>query len=201
MKNIIFGTTNKGKLKEAKIILKINVKGVNLDIDEIQSPDPSRVAAQKAKDYWKELKKPLFVEDLSLSFKAFNNLPGVYIKDFLENLGNEGLAKIIPQGASREATATTTLAYYNGEGKPRLFTGKVKGTIAKNPKGDKGFGWDPVFIPKGSTKTFAEMNLEEKNKYSMRAKALLKLHKWLSKNPKSQARRSTQMGGTEIPAD
>ncbi|OGM33510.1 non-canonical purine NTP pyrophosphatase, RdgB/HAM1 family [Candidatus Woesebacteria bacterium RIFCSPHIGHO2_01_FULL_44_21] len=179
VKKIIFGTTNAGKLAEAQSVLGMKVEGVSLDIDEVQSPDTAYVATKKAQDYWKKIKKPLFVEDLGLTFKAFKNLPGVYIRDFLENLGNEGLIKIIPKGKSREATAVTVLAYYAGRGEPKLFKGEVKGTIAQKTKGDKGFGWDPIFIPKGSKKTFGQMEMEEKNKYSMRRKALEKLHKWL----------------------
>lgn len=116
---------------------------------------------------------------MGLTFKAFKNLPGVYIKDFLENLGNEGLVKLIPKTKSRDAKAIAVLTYFDGRGKPKLFKGEVKGTIANKPKGSKGFGWDPIFIPQGSKKTFGQMDMEEKNKYSMRRKALLKLRKWL----------------------
>ena len=178
LKTIYFATTNEGKLKEARSILGINIKSISLQLDEVQSPDPEYVATKKALDYWKSVKKPLFVEDLGLTFKALNRLPGIYIKDFLQNIGNVGLVKIIPKGKTRRAFAETVLVYYDGKGKPKMFKGRVVGRIANKPKG-VGFGWDPIFIPDGETRTFGEMELSEKNKYSMRAIALKKLQKWL----------------------
>ena len=72
---------------------------------------------------------------------------------------------------NRRATAVTMLGYSNGK-KPRLFVGEVLGTVLSHAKGNAGFGWDPIFRPLGSQRTFAEMSGEEKDKFSMRKKAL-----------------------------
>lgn len=182
---IIFATTNKHKLAEAEKILEMDIEGTPLDIEEIQSLDPEKVAIEKAKAYYKVLSKPILIEDVSLSFKALNGLPGTYIKDFEEALGREGLIELLNNKEDRSAVAQATLVYYNGE--PNIFTGKVFGTVPKSVRGDSGFGWDPLFIPDGEDRTFAEMSEEEKAKYSHRAKALHKFKDWLAENQLSNA--------------
>lgn len=178
MKKVYFATTNKGKLKEAKAILGIDVLGTPLDIDEIQSLDPVEVATKKAKDYFKIIKKPLFVEDVSLSVKALNGLPGTFINYFLKTLDNQGIVNLLKNKKDRSSSAQTTVVFISKK-ESKVFIGRVSGEISKKPKGT-GFGWDPIFIPNGSRKTFGEMQLKEKNKYSMRAKALNKFKTWLS---------------------
>lgn len=176
--SIIFATGNKDKLREAEHILGLEVKGTELKVDEIQSLDPVEVAVRKAKDYYKILGKPLFVEDTAATFKALNKLPGPYLKDFFEALGNEGICSLL-DGKERSAEVSAILVFIDESGKEHVFIGKLKGSIAEKPRGEKGWGWDPVFIPKGSKKTFGEMEEIEKNKYSMRAKALKLFKKWL----------------------
>lgn len=180
MAKLIFATGNKGKLEEARVILGMDVEGTSLEIDEVQSLDPVEVAVKKAKAYFSQLKKPLFVEDGSVFIKTLGNLPGPYIDSFFRALGNQGIAALLKNKKDRSAVAVVNVVYVNKSGKEYIFEGKVKGKIADNPKGDKGFGWDPIFIPTGSTKTFGQMELAEKNKYSMRKKALLKLKKFLA---------------------
>ena len=176
---IFFATTNEGKIREAQEILGVKVNGTSLEIEEIQSLDPLNVAVAKARAYFDALKEPLFVEDTSLSFEGLNGLPGPYISDMAKALGNEGLAELI-KGKSRKAQAQVTLVFVDSKGKEHSFIGVTEGTIAVSPKGEGGFGWDPIFIPEGEKRTFGEMSLEEKNKYSMRAKALMAFKEWLS---------------------
>jgi len=178
VKKLIFGTTNAGKLTEASQILNFDVEGVNLEIDEVQTLDKKEVAVKKAKAYYSQIKKPLFIEDVSLEIDYLKGLPGTYVDAFVKTLGPKGIADMI-KGNNRLAKAITTLVYIWGKDKYKIFQGETIGSIAKKPKGE-GFGWDPIFIPKGSMKTFGEMNIEEKNKYSMRKKALFKMHKYLS---------------------
>jgi len=175
---IYFATTNGGKLKEARAILGVEVVGTPLQIDEIQSLDPVEVATKKARSYWSSLKKPLFVEDVALFIDAINGLPGTYIDAFMKALGNEGILEMLKGYKLRTATAQTTIVYVDGKGTEHFFVGKTAGSIALKPRGG-GFGWDPIFIPRGSKKTFGEMDLDEKNKFSMRARALLKFKKSL----------------------
>ena len=178
MRKIYFATTNEDKIREAKAILDVDVVGTDIEIDEIQSLDPVVVAIAKARAYHQKLKKPIFVEDGSASFKALNTLPGPYLKDFYEALGNDGLCKLL-NGKKRDAVVRVVIVFIDSKNKEHVFTGEVEGEIVAKPRGKKGWGWDPVFRPKGSRKTFGEMTMNEKNKYSMRAIALQHFKKWL----------------------
>ena len=184
MGKIVFATGNKDKLAEAKEILGIEIEGTSLEIDEIQSLDAIEVTVKKARAYFDKLKNPLFVEDVSFFIKSFNGFPGPFIDGFLKNLGNDGLTTLLKNYKDKTSVAQATIVYIDKNGKEHIFIGRVKGKIADKPKGDNGFGWDPIFIPNGSIKTFAQMDLRQKNKYSMRKKALAKLGKWIEKHGK-----------------
>lgn len=179
-KKLYFATTNEGKLKEARKILKVEVEGTPLEIEEIQSTDIEKIAIDKAQKYFEELKKPIFVEDVGFEIQALKNLPGPYISTFLKTVGNEGILDMIKGKSDRVAVAKTAVVYID-ESRYEVFVGEVKGMISEEVKGE-GFGFDPIFIPKGEKRTFGELSLEEKNKYSMRAIALKKMKKWLDKN-------------------
>lgn len=178
--SIIFATSNQSKLDEARNILGVRIKGTALKIEEIQSLDPVKVATTKARDYFERLKKPIVVEDVSLSFNALRGLPGTYINDFLQLLGNEGLLGLLEGNNDRTAAALTIVVYKDKLRGEHIFKGEMIGKISQEIKGKNGFGWDQIFIPEGSTKSLAEMSLEEKNNYSMRAKAFKAFSKWLS---------------------
>jgi XTP/dITP diphosphohydrolase len=130
------------------------------------------VATYKAQNAYNLLNKPVLVEDTSLAFIGLNGLPGALIKSFLQCLTLQQIVDLLKE--NREAIAKTCLAYCDNNG-VRLFTAEILGQIAKEPKGEKGFGWDSIFIPSGQNKTFGEMEPEEKNKFSMRQKAAEKL--------------------------
>ena len=181
MEKIYFATTNEGKIAEARLILGMDIEPIPLEIDEIQSLDPIKVALKKAKAYFKELEKPLFVEDVSLSFSSLGGLPGPYINDFSKALGNYGLIALLRGTENRTAIAQVTIVYIGENSQETIFEGKIEGEITKEPIGTSGFGWDPIFIPSGANKTFAEMTIEEKNNYSMRVIAFNKFKLYLQK--------------------
>lgn len=181
MEKIYFATTNEGKIAEAKLILEMDIESIPLEIDEIQSLDPIKVALKKAKAYHKELEKPLFVEDVSLSFASLYGLPGPYINDFSKALGNYGLIDLLRGKENRIAIAQVTIVYIDENSQENVFEGKIEGEITKEPIGISGFGWDSIFIPIGANKTFAEMTTEEKNNYSMRGIAFNKFKSYLQK--------------------
>ena len=178
---IIFATTNKGKLAEANKILGVEVTGTPLDVEEIQSLDEEKVARAKAAECFKQIGKPLIVEDTSLRFNALNGLPGTYISDFSKALGNNGLIHLLDGHTDRTAIAVVTIAYADENGNITTFQGSVNGSIATSERGTNGFGWDPIFIPESCQKTFAEMTDDEKNTISMRAIALTKLKKYITR--------------------
>ncbi len=182
---LIFATSNQNKINEVSRILgnNLEIEGTSLEIDEIQSIDPVKVAEAKAKAYFNQLKTPLIVEDTSLSFNGLNGLPGPYINDFSKALSNKGLIDLLSSTDNRRAVAQVTFCLIVDENNIHTFEGKVEGTIANQEKGTNGFGWDPIFIPLGQEKTFAEMQDSEKDNYSMRAKALSLLQQYISANP------------------
>ncbi len=171
-------TTNKNKLAEFQILLpEYEVVGVSLDIDEVQSTNPEEVAAKKAiTAFEKNGNNPILVEDSSFDIKGLSDRPGP-LTDFFTS--DPAMRKKICEkwlvGESREATARAILAVYDGE-EVFTFVGETHGIIADSPRGTNDFGYGDMFIPNGQKgkvqKTFAEMELTEKNKYSMRKKAV-----------------------------
>jgi non-canonical purine NTP pyrophosphatase (RdgB/HAM1 family) len=182
MKKITFITGNAGKAKYLSDYLHMPVDYKKLDLAEIQSLDLLEVVEDKVKRAYDIMKSPVLVEDVSLIFVSMKALPGPFIKWFFETLGNDGFCKFFREGESRDAIVEVMFAYCDEEG-VRVFSGKMEGTIAHEPRGELGFGWDPVFIPKGYSKTWAEMNDDEKHETSMRKIALEKVSAFLSDSP------------------
>jgi len=178
MNKIVFATTNKGKLREARQILGIQVDPLELQVDEIQTLDPVECVKKKAQAAYNQVEIPILVEDTSLFINGWGKLPGVFIDYFMKSLGNQGILKLLNKEKKRSALVQTTLCYFDGK-KSIIVSGKIKGRISEEEKGKNGFGWDPIFIPKGKDKTFAEMKDKEKNSLSMRKIALEKLKKKL----------------------
>lgn len=176
MKTIYFVTGNENKFREVKEILadRFDVQNIKLDLLEKQELDVEKIAYFKAKEAFKQTSKPVLVEDTGLTIEEWNGLPGALIKWFVKTVGTGGIVKLVDGFKSRRATAKTTFAYADQNG-TMIFSGEVKGRIAKEPRGETNFGWDPIFIPDGYSKTFAEMAPEEKNKISHRKLALDKV--------------------------
>ena len=175
---IYFVTGNKNKLKEVQMIMP-EVEGLELDLPEIQELDHKKVVEYKlneAKKYKPGLN--LMIEDLSVEIDGMNGLPGPLIKWFLKSVGRDGVYKMAKLFGNQRAIATEILGYVDTDGKMMFFEGKVEGKIVE-PTGESDFGWDPIFIPDGFDKTFAQMGVEEKNKISHRKIALEKLKKYL----------------------
>ena len=178
MADFIVATTNKDKLSEINQILGTNHKLSKIDVPEIQSLDIDKVITEKAKAAYEKVKKPILVEDISLEIQSLNGLPGPFVKFFLQPWGTEGTVKLVGN-KSTKTKVTAALALYNGS-TLKIFKGIVWGTLSKKNRGEAGFGFDKVFIPKGYSKTYAEMEPSLKNKISHRAKALMKLKAFLS---------------------
>jgi inosine triphosphate pyrophosphatase len=176
---ILFVTGNKGKLKEAKTIIP-EIEGCDIDLPEIQEVDSKKIIEHKLIEAAKYSQENLMVEDGSVYMDCINGLPGPLIKWFSKTIGNEGIAKIAKGLGNNKAVATVWIGFRDKKGKIKFFEGSIKGEIVE-PRGENGFGWDPVFQPEGYDKTFGEMSEEEKNKVSMRRIALEKLKKYLKK--------------------
>lgn len=177
-KPLIFVTGNLDKVKWAKTYLKYPLKHEHIDLDEIQSLEVEKIVEHKAKEAFKKLKKPVLVEDTSLTFNILGHLPGPLVKWFLKELGNEGLCKLLDGQKNRSALAQVVFGLYDGK-ELKIFDAKMEGTISEKPKGENNFGWDPIFIPKGEKLTWGQMSQHQSRDTSMRRRALAKLDKYL----------------------
>ena len=170
---LYFITGNKNKFAEAKGIVP-ELEQLEIDLPEIQQIDPRLVIEAKLLEARKRHDGALVVEDTSLSLDCLNGLPGPLIKWFLEAMGNAGLADLAERYSNHAATARTVIGYCDAAGRIEFFEGSLRGNIVA-PTGKSGFGWDPVFAPKGATKSFQQMTREEKNAMSMRGQAFRQL--------------------------
>jgi non-canonical purine NTP pyrophosphatase (RdgB/HAM1 family) len=180
MREFTFITGNQHKADHLAKWLGMPINHHKVDLDEIQSLDPHEVAEHKVRQAYEILKVPTLVEDVSLTFEAMGRLPGTYIKWFIEELGVDGLCKLADGLEHRKANARVLYALYDGS-EVHYFENVVKGEIAPEPRGAHGFGWDPVFIPEGLDRTYAEIEVgEDLRPYSVRAKAVEKLREYLN---------------------
>ncbi|MBA2691025.1 MAG: RdgB/HAM1 family non-canonical purine NTP pyrophosphatase [Rubrobacter sp.] len=181
----IFVTSNENKRREAEGVLGVKLDAASPELPEIQSLDFAEVVRHKALAAYDALAldlppTPILVEDSGIVFGAWNGMPGALTKWFLESSGNEGLLKMLASFEDRSARAVCCVAVVDGAGEVEVFTGEVGGTISEEPRGEGGFGWDSIFVPEGSSRTYAEMG-EEKNSDSHRARAFRSAGKWLAK--------------------
>jgi XTP/dITP diphosphohydrolase len=178
MKSIYFITSNKGKAMEAKNKLSsIGYKIVqeNLGYPEVQADSLEEVANFGSDYLEKKIDKPFILEDAGLFIDVLSGFPGVYSSYVFHTIGCEGILELLKNKKNRKATFKSVFCYKEPSEKPILFIGDCKGIISNEKRGKNGFGYDPIFIPKKSKKTFAEMNVTEKNKFSHRGKSLDKL--------------------------
>ena len=190
MQPIIFATNNINKVNEIRAVLKgsfqvISLKEAGIEID---IPEPHETLLENAREksnvIYTLTGKDCFSEDTGLEVVALNNEPGVKSAryagdeaDFKKN--TEKLLRNLQSVANRQAQFRTVISLML-DGKEYNFEGICKGIITEKETGTNGFGYDPVFIPEGSRKTFAEMDMEEKNKYSHRKKATAKFAAFLN---------------------
>lgn len=178
-KMIYFITGNKNKFEEVKYILP-EVEQLDIDLPEIQEIDARVIIRAKLQEALNHHEGEFIVEDTSLYLECLKGLPGPLIKWFLKTVGNEGLVEIAERFGNSKAEARTVVGYAKSHEEVCFFEGVVRGKIVK-PRGESNFGWDPIFLPEGYSKTFAEMGIEEKNKLSMRRTAVNKLKEFLEK--------------------
>lgn len=190
MNTLIFATNNQHKIEEIRSIIgnKFNIitlaeAGINVDI-----PEPHETleenSYEKASYIYKITNESCFAEDTGLEVEALNGEPGVLSaryggdeKNSLENI--KKVLYNLDDIGNRAAQFRTVISLII-KGELHQFEGVSIGTITEEIKGNDGFGYDPIFVPRGSDKTFAEMTLEEKNAFSHRRKATDKLIEFLS---------------------
>lgn len=182
---IIFATNNPNKVKEIRPLVTSNINiitlreaGINIDIPEPYDTIEEN-ASGKSRTIFDLTATNCFSEDSGLEVLALNNEPGVNSamyagEDRSEERNIQKLLNNLADKSDRSARFKTVISLII-DGKETLFEGICEGQIISQRRGNQGFGYDPVFIPDGSDKTFAEMSMEEKTRYSHRAKATEKL--------------------------
>jgi len=189
---LVFATNNKHKVQEIQALVGDSIKLLGLkdishegDLPEEQDTLEGN-AYQKAKYVFDHYGFNCFADDTGLEVEALNGLPGVYSaryagdsKNSLNNINK--LLKEIKDKQNRRARFRTVISLIIN-GKEKRFEGIVNGEIIDDLRGEKGFGYDPVFKPNGYESTFAEMPLDEKNMISHRSKAIKKLTNYLLRN-------------------
>ncbi|HEY8130577.1 MAG TPA: non-canonical purine NTP pyrophosphatase [Thermoanaerobaculia bacterium] len=186
---LILVSSNPNKAIEAERILKMPLLRVALTLPEIQAADVEDITRYKLEIARTKGYHRLIVEDVSLGFDELGNFPGPYVRWLLEAAGGKGLAAIAYALNNRAARAQCCVAYWDGE-EGHVFRGECIGEVLVEPRGTQNFGWDPWFQPRGSTKTFAEMTAEEKDRISHRGDAYRKLAAHLEKEAARSSGRS-----------
>jgi XTP/dITP diphosphohydrolase len=186
---LVFASSNKNKIRELNALMGEEIELMGLeDIgckEEIPETAPTIEgnALQKARYVYNHFGWNCFADDTGLEVEALGGKPGVYSARYAgeEKNADKNMQKVLKElsgQTNRKARFRTVIALII-EGKELCFEGEVNGEILEAKQGEMGFGYDPVFRPEGSVKSFAEMNLEEKNKISHRALAVNKLVDYL----------------------
>ncbi|MFN4083191.1 MAG: RdgB/HAM1 family non-canonical purine NTP pyrophosphatase [Bacteroidia bacterium] len=192
--HLIFATHNNNKAKEIHALLGDNFKistlydiGITEEIPETGQTLEEN-AIQKAREVFKLTNLNCFADDTGLEVEVLNNAPGVYSARYAGQQKNSSdninlLLSQMQNETNRNARFKTVICLIL-DGKEYLFEGILNGVITHTPSGSNGFGYDPIFMPEGFSKTLAEISLEEKNKISHRAKAFILLKNFIAQYKK-----------------
>jgi XTP/dITP diphosphohydrolase len=182
---LIFASGNENKVAEVEYKLggviklkSLNAIGCNEEIPETGSTLEEN-ARLKARYVWETYNVDCFADDTGLEVESLDGAPGVYSARYAGPQKNpvDNMALLLSElkgKSNRRARFRTVICLIQG-GREQLFEGVVHGEIIESARGSEGFGYDPIFVPEGSTKTFAEMTMEEKNTMSHRARAIASL--------------------------
>ena len=188
---LLFASQNQNKTTEIRKILPAGITLESLVDYNFRDDIPetgltlTENALIKARFVWQRFGQPCFADDTGLEVEALHGAPGVFSARYAgeEKSEDKNMQKLlleIENIPNRKACFKTVIALIV-DGKEFIFEGRVDGEITFTRRGDSGFGYDPIFIPDGYDRTFAEMSLDEKNKISHRGRALEKLVSWLRK--------------------
>lgn len=175
MTDVTFVSTNPGKVREVQDVLRpygVRVRWERRKLPEPQARTLTEVVAVKLEAV-RDLKGTVLVEDSGLFIPSLKGFPGVYSAHFLEVWGFGPILELLRR-RNRHAYFRTVAGLQRGN-RRKLFVGEVHGTIARRPSGRRGFGYDPIFVPRGWDRTFAEVPTETKNSVSHRARAIRKV--------------------------
>jgi XTP/dITP diphosphohydrolase len=191
LKNLLFFSNNHKKILEVESIF--DHKGVKIhnlrSFEKIKEPNENGLSFAenaKIKSFFglKNFNIPCFADDSGICVEAIKNKPGIKSKRFLDKFATSGHAfeyiiSNVIKTKNDKAFFKTAICLSIKDNHHIVFEGKINGRISIKPKGSNGFGYDPIFIPEGYEKTFAEMSIKEKNTISHRKIALMKMESFL----------------------
>ncbi|MDD7306374.1 MAG: RdgB/HAM1 family non-canonical purine NTP pyrophosphatase [Peptoniphilaceae bacterium] len=191
---VVLATSNKDKIKEIKNLIPKNyqiltTKDLNIDNFEVEEDGETlkENAYKKAKALYDRIKEPVIADDTGIFVKSLDNRPGVRAHRYASNnpTYKENRNKMLEELRGKEdrsAYFCTCVCYIDKAGKDHYFEGKIYGQITEKELGAYDFGYDQIFKPESSDKTFGQMTVDEKNHYSHRALALNKFVNYLKEN-------------------
>jgi non-canonical purine NTP pyrophosphatase (RdgB/HAM1 family) len=170
--NVVYVTGNPEKAANFSRHIGIAVEHMAAELDEIQTLNTAELVEHKVRQAYEQLKRPVLVEDVTLECEALAGLPGPFVKFFVHGgvdgtieQGVERMARMLDGFDNRQAAARCTFGFFDGQN-VRLFKGSIEGTIAPEPQGTGGFGFDRIFIPNGfGGKTGAELDEVDYDRY------------------------------------
>ena len=178
MEKLYFVTSNEGKAQEARAILEMPIEIRKADLIEIQSLDLEEIVRDKVKKAFELVGERVIVDDVGFFLEAWNGFPGPFVKYISNAVGEGGILKMLDDEENRSVVVRAAIGFHDGK-EVHTFVGEVKGLVALEARGDNGFGWDSIFIPEFSDKTYAQMTIEEKSGISHRRAVLEKFKHFL----------------------
>ena len=175
---LFFVSSNENKFQEAERILSNSGVQINLfktTLEEIQSNNLNDIAEQKAINAYDLIQKPVIIEDDGLFINSLNGFPGPYSSYVYDTIGNEGIIKLLENSEIRDAKFVSIIAYCDNDSSVKLFESSIPGKISPTIETGR-WGYDPIFIPAGESKTYA--NVSDKDKFSHRSVSLKKFSSW-----------------------
>ena len=175
---LFFVSSNTHKFTEAQRILSnlgLEISLFKTKLEEIQSNSLGEIAKRKALDAYSKVQKPVIIEDDGLFIDSLDGFPGPYSSYVYDTIGNKGIMNLLEKIESRNAKFVAIIAYCNGVDDVQLFESCIPGKISLSIE-EGGWGYDPIFIPDGESKTYA--NVSDKDKFSHRSASLKKFSDW-----------------------
>ncbi|MGV9103090.1 MAG: XTP/dITP diphosphatase [Promethearchaeia archaeon] len=177
---LVLVTQNKHKVKELTPLFgryDVEFETSSLEKKEVRSQSVEVIARKAAKFAYDSLKCPVVLDDTGFYIDYLNGFPGAYAAFVLDTVGTAGILKLMEDATNRNARFVTCVGYYNGD-QTKTFKGVMEGRIGTKEAGGRGFGYDPVFIPEGFERTYAQLGFSQKVKISHRTRAFTQFLDW-----------------------
>ena len=185
--SVVFVTGNQNKADYLAALLGMPIDHQKVELDEIQSLSLEEIAEHKARQAYEKIGRPVLIDDVGLTFAALGDLPGPFIRFFVDaSNGLENLCRMLDGFSDRRATAQCVMAFYDGV-KLNIFRGSLNGKIADSPRGNNGYGWDKIFMPDGfGGKTRAELSASDDEKTYKIIKPIDDVRRFLEDSAKTE---------------